>query len=109
MVVGCNDAECDLSGCTFAITVAGCGSAELAAQLVWNWLSSQYGEDVFMSCGGLCCFWNLKSCDLLTFCDLSFVFFGLVLYSTKKFHCLIQGQKVSVPQVFNLGVELVAE
>ena len=42
--------------------------------------------------------------------DLSFVFFGHVLYSTTEFHCLIpEGKKVLLLQVFNLGVEIVAE
>ena len=46
----------------------------------------------------------------LSCCDLSLAFFDLVLYSTKKLHCLIpEGQKVLLLQVFNLGVEIVAE
>ena len=48
--------------------------------------------------------------DLLTCCDLSLAFFGLVLYFTEKFHCLIpEGQKVSLLQVFNLRVDIDAE
>ena len=59
-----------------------------------------------------CCLWKLESCNLskLSCCDLSLPFFGLVLYSTKKFCCHIPGcQKVLLLQVFNLGVEIVAE
>ena len=42
--------------------------------------------------------------------DLSPSFFGLVLYFTQKFHCLIpEGQKVSLLQVFNLRVKIAAE
>ena len=84
----------------------------LLCNLSWcgNLLSIRYCEDVFMSCCGLCCFWKLKCFDLLSCCDLSLAFFGLVLYSTQKFHCLIPvGQKVSLLQVFNLGVEIAAE
>ena len=63
-----------------------------------------------MSCCGLCCFWKLKCGDLLSCCDLYLVFFGLVLYFTEKFHCLIpEGQKVSIIQVFNLIVKIVTE
>ena len=73
-------------------------------------LCIQYREDVFTSCCGLCRFWKLKCCDLLSCCDLSRAFFSLVLYSNKKFHCLIpEGQKVSLLQVFNLGLVIVAE
>ena len=53
--------------------------------------------------------WKLKCGDLLTCGDLSLAFFGLVLYITRKFHCLIPGgQKVSLLQVFNLRVEIAA-
>ena len=63
-----------------------------------------------MSCCGLCCFWKWKCGDLLSCCDLSLKFFGLVLNATKKFPCLIsEGQKVLLFQVFNFGVEIVAE
>ena len=63
-----------------------------------------------MSCCGLCCLWKLKCGDLLCHCDLSLAFFGFVLYFTEKFHCLIpEGQKVLLLQLFNLGVEIVAE
>ena len=78
----------------------------------WNgdWLSIWYGEHVFISCCGLCCFWKLKCGDLLSCCDLSLAFFGLVLYFTEKFHSLIpEGQKVSLLEVFNLRVEIVSE
>ena len=77
--------------------------SELAVQLVQRLV-----EYVFKSCCGLCCFWNLKCSDLLSCCDLSLAFFGLVLYSTKKFHCP-QAQKALLLQVFNLGVEIFAE
>ena len=88
--------------CTVAITVVGC----VVAICVGCW----YGEYVFTSCCGLCCFWKLKCGDLLTCGDLPLVFFGLVLYFTEKFHCLIRkGQKVFLLLVFNLGVEIVAE
>ena len=63
-----------------------------------------------MSSCGLCCFWKLKCGDMWTSCDLSLAFFGVVLYFTEKFHCLIpESQKVSLLQVFNLRVEIVAE
>ena len=63
-----------------------------------------------MSYCGLCCFWKLKCGNLLTCCDLSLVFFSLVLYFTEKFHCLIpEGQKVLLLQVSNLRVEIVEE
>ena len=78
----------------------------------WNgdcW-SFRYGEYVFTSCCGLCCFWKLKCGDLLICGDLSLAFFGLVQYFTEKLHCLIpESQKVSHLQVFNLRVEIVAE
>ena len=55
------------------------------------------------------CAWKFKCGDLLNCCDLSLAFFGLVLYSTKMFHCFIpEGQKVLILQVFNLRVEIVA-
>ena len=73
-------------------------------------MSFRYGEYVFMSCCGLYCFWKLKCGDLLTFGDLSLAFFGLVLYFTERLHCLIpDGQTLSLFQVFNLRVEIVAE
>ena len=75
-----------------------------------DWLSIRYGEYVFTCCCGLCCFWKLKCGDLLSCCDLSLTFFGLSLYFTEKFHCLIpKGQKDSLLQVLNLGMEIVAE
>ena len=58
------------------------------------WLRFWYGEYVFTSCCGLCCFWKLKCGGLLTCGDLSLAFFGLVLYFTEKLHHLIpEGQK----------------
>ena len=50
----------------------------------WNgdWLSIRHGKYVFTSCCGVCCFRKLKYADLLTCCDLSLVFFGLVMYFT---------------------------
>ena len=100
---GCADADESLDGCcTLAITVAGC---VVATQRLHNWyrdwLSIQYGDYVFMSCCGLCCFWKLKCRDLLSCCDLSLAFFSLVLYP--------EVQKVSLLQVFNLRVEIIAE
>ena len=35
-----------------------------AAQLEWKLVEIWYGEYVFTSCCGLCCFWKLK-CDVL--------------------------------------------
>ena len=68
-----------------------------------NLLSIQYREDVFMSCGRCL----LLEVEMLW--PVSYIL-RLVLYSTKKFHCLIpEGPKVWLLQMFNLGVEIVAE
>ena len=87
-----------------------CGYLRRLHNWYGDWLSIRYGEYVFSSCGGMCCFWNLKCGDLLTHSDLSLAFFSLVLYFTQKLHCLIpEVKKVSIFKEFNLGVEIIAE
>ena len=61
----------------------------LVEQLVMK-LSRVSGIVRMYSCpaGGLCGFWKLKCCNLslLSCCNLSLAFFGLIMFSTKKFH-----------------------
>ena len=104
---GCADAG--RGGCSHCSRLC-CGYLRRLHNWYGEWLSIRYGEYVFSSCCGLCCFWNLECGDLLACKDLSLAFFGLVLYFTERLHCLIpEGKKISLFKVFYLGAEIIAE